>query len=64
MNFFVAALLPGSHVRNMKCLCRVHSEKNKLDAVPDNECVSYDVALRESGQCLALEAHVFQRDGR
>ncbi|HYM48921.1 MAG TPA: hypothetical protein VES91_10610 [Burkholderiaceae bacterium] len=64
MNFFVSALLPGSYARHTKCLCLVYSEENKLDAVPDNECVSYDAALCKSGQCLALEAHMFQRDGR
>jgi hypothetical protein len=40
----------------MKYLCLVYSDERKLDAVPDNECLSYDAALRKSGHCLASEA--------
>ncbi len=40
----------------MKYLCLVCSEEKKLDAVPDNECLAYDAALRKSGYCLASEA--------
>lgn len=40
----------------MKYLCLVYSEEKSLHDVPDHECVSYDAALRESGQCLASEA--------
>lgn len=40
----------------MKYLCLVYSEEKNLHDVPDHECVSYDAALRESGQCLASEA--------
>ena len=37
----------------MMHLCLVYSEENKLDAVPDGECLAYDAALRKSGYCLA-----------
>jgi hypothetical protein len=40
----------------MKYLCLVYIDEKKLDAVPDSECLEYDAALRESGQCLASEA--------
>ncbi|MEP6658091.1 MAG: YciI family protein [Betaproteobacteria bacterium] len=40
----------------MKYLCLVYSEEKKLDAVPDKDCLAYDAALRESGQCVASEA--------
>ena len=40
----------------MKYLCLVYSEEKKLDAVPDRDCLAYDVALRESGHCIASEA--------
>jgi len=40
----------------MKYLCLVYSEEKMLDNVPDGECLAYDAALRDSGQCLASEA--------
>ena len=40
----------------MKYLCLVYSEERKLDSVPDEECLAYDAALRESGHCVASEA--------
>lgn len=40
----------------MKYLCLVYAEENRLDAVPDSECLAYDAALRASGHCLASEA--------
>lgn len=40
----------------MKYLCLVYAEEGQLSAVPDTECVGYDVAIRESGHCLASEA--------
>jgi len=40
----------------MKYLCLVYAEEDKLDAVPDSECLAYDAALRGSGHCIASEA--------
>jgi hypothetical protein len=40
----------------MKYLCLVYSDERQLEVVPDRECVAFDAALRESGQCLASEA--------
>jgi len=40
----------------MKYLCLVYIDEQRLDAVPDHECLAYDAALRESGHCLASEA--------
>jgi hypothetical protein len=40
----------------MKYLCLVYGEEKKLEAMSDDECVAYDEALREGGQCLASEA--------
>ncbi len=40
----------------MKYLCLVYAEERLLEAVPDTECVAYDEALRESGQCVGSEA--------
>ncbi len=56
MNFFVAAMLPGSYARHMKYICLVYSEEKKLADVPDSECVAHDASLRKSGHCLASEA--------
>ena len=56
MNLFISSLLPGSYARHMKYLCLVYSEENKLDDVPDRDCVAYDTALRDSGHCVASEA--------
>jgi hypothetical protein len=40
----------------MKYLCLVYSEENKLDTVPDSECLAYDETLRKGGHCIASEA--------
>jgi hypothetical protein len=40
----------------MKYLCLVYSEENKLETIPDSDCLAYDAALRERGSCLASEA--------
>ncbi len=56
MNVFLSSVLPGSYARHMKYLCLVYSEEKNLEGVADTECVSYDAALRVSGQCLASEA--------
>ncbi len=40
----------------MKYLCLVYGEEKRFEAMSDDECVAYDEALRERGQCLASEA--------
>jgi hypothetical protein len=40
----------------MKYLCLVYLEEQRLNELPDADCVAYDAALRENGQCLASEA--------
>ena len=40
----------------MKYLCLVYGEESKFEGLPDAECVAYDEALRNRGQCLASEA--------
>ncbi len=40
----------------MKYLCLVYIEESLLDAIPDDDCLSYDERIRTSGQCLASEA--------
>lgn len=40
----------------MKYLCLVYLAENRLDALPDEDCVAYDAAIRQSGHCLASEA--------
>lgn len=40
----------------MKYLCLVYGEEKNLRAMPDDECMAYDEALRNRGQCLASEA--------
>ncbi len=40
----------------MKYLCLVYLDEQRLDELPDTDCVDYDTALRESGHCLASEA--------
>ncbi len=40
----------------MKYLCLVYAEEERLREVADSECVDYDTAIRESGQCLSSEA--------
>ena len=40
----------------MKYLCLVYGEESKLEGMRDEECVAYDEALRNRGQCVASEA--------
>jgi hypothetical protein len=40
----------------MKYLCLVYAEENKLESVPDSECVAYDSEIRDAGRCVASEA--------
>lgn len=40
----------------MKYLCLVYLDEKRLNELPDEDCVAYDVAIRASGQCLASEA--------
>lgn len=40
----------------MKYLCLVYLDENRLDELPDEDCVAYDARIRESGHCLASEA--------
>ena len=40
----------------MKYLCLVYLDEKRLDELPDEDCVVYDVAIRKSGNCIASEA--------
>jgi hypothetical protein len=40
----------------MKYLCLVYLDENRLDELPDEECVEYDAGIRASGHCVASEA--------
>lgn len=40
----------------MKYLCLVYGDEQRLDEIPDTECLACDAAMRESGHCLASEA--------
>ncbi|MEJ2061598.1 MAG: YciI family protein [Gammaproteobacteria bacterium] len=40
----------------MKYLCLVYLDENRLDELPDEDCVDYDASIRESGHCIASEA--------
>ena len=40
----------------MKYLCLVYGEEEKIGAMTDDACMSYDTALRNAGQCIASEA--------
>jgi hypothetical protein len=40
----------------MKYLCLVYVDEERLDELPDEDCVAYDTAIRNSGYCLASEA--------
>jgi hypothetical protein len=40
----------------MKYLCLVYLDEKRLDELPDEDCVAYDVSIRKSGHCLASEA--------
>ncbi len=40
----------------MNYLCLVYLDETRLDELPDEDCVAYDGAIRQSGHCLASEA--------
>jgi len=40
----------------LKYLCLVYLDEKRLDALPDEDCVAYDTAVRKSGHCIASEA--------
>jgi hypothetical protein len=40
----------------MKYLCLVYLDEKRLNELPDEDCVAYDAAIRDSGHCLASEA--------
>src|SRR5258705_10185903 len=40
----------------MKYLCLVYGEEKKISAMTDDDCMAYDQALRNAGQCIASEA--------
>jgi hypothetical protein len=40
----------------MKYLCLVYLDENRLDELPDSDCLDYDATIRKSGHCLASEA--------
>jgi hypothetical protein len=40
----------------MKYLCLVYLEENRLNKLPDEDCVEFDISIRKSGHCLASEA--------
>ena len=40
----------------MKYLCLVYLDENRLDELPDEDCVEFDTLIRKSGHCIASEA--------
>ena len=40
----------------MKYLCLVYLDEKRLNELPDEDCVAYETAIRDSGHCLASEA--------
>lgn len=40
----------------MKYLCLVYVDEKRLDELPDEDCVAYDTAIRQSRHCIASEA--------
>ena len=40
----------------MKYLCLVYLDEKRLNELPDEECVDFDTAIRNSGHCIASEA--------
>ena len=40
----------------MKYLCLVYLDEQRLDELPDEDCVAYDTGIRKSGHCIASEA--------
>jgi hypothetical protein len=41
---------------DMKYLCLVYGEEDKIAAMDDHDCLAYDASLRASGRCIASEA--------
>jgi hypothetical protein len=40
----------------MKYLCLVYLDEKRLNELPDEDCVAYDTAIRNSRHCIASEA--------
>jgi hypothetical protein len=40
----------------MKYLCLVYLDENRLNELPDEDCVEFDSGIRKSGHCIASEA--------
>jgi hypothetical protein len=40
----------------MKYVCLVYGEEKDIQAMPDDECMAFDAALRTRGHCIASEA--------
>jgi len=40
----------------MKYLCLVYLDEKRMNELPDEDCVAYDTAIRNSGHCIASEA--------
>jgi len=40
----------------MKYLCLVYLEEKRMDELPDEDCVDFDMTIRKSGHCIASEA--------
>jgi len=40
----------------MKYLCLVYLDEQRLNELPDDDCVDYDAGIRASGHCIASEA--------
>jgi hypothetical protein len=40
----------------MKYLCLVYLDEQRLDELPDENCVAYDAGIRNSGHCIGSEA--------
>jgi hypothetical protein len=41
---------------DLKYVCLVYGEEQKIAAMTDDECMAYDRDLRQSGRCVASEA--------
>lgn len=41
---------------DLKYVCLVYGEEQKIAAMRDDECMAYDRDLRQSGRCIASEA--------
>jgi hypothetical protein len=50
------AMDPTGRRSRLKYVCLVYGEEKKIGAMTDDECMTYDQALRNSGLCLASEA--------